>query len=194
MYSFGNAPTYLAEYNLYYDPEAAYIALERIVPQAATNIVSNEFCLRNAFSPELIYDIDNSTTLGKFFADISTTEIERYENNKGSEETHEFEHPNGIALCDLYAPIILLYPETITSAESFAVTVELSGQYTRAMMVVDRTDRLLSQNQTAWLPTTSDMEMIFNLPSFNFDSATDSSTDSYSTHFCILIYVFILII
>ena len=62
--------------------------------KAATNIVSNEFCLRNAFSPELIYDIDNSTTLGKFFADISTTEIERYENNKGSEETHEFEHPN----------------------------------------------------------------------------------------------------
>lgn len=33
MYSFGNAPTYLAEYNLYSDPEAAYIALERIVPQ-----------------------------------------------------------------------------------------------------------------------------------------------------------------
>ena len=60
-----------------------------MIPNTPTKIVSVEFCARNAFWPELIYGINNSTILGTFFQDISRTEIKRYEDNKGSEEKND---------------------------------------------------------------------------------------------------------
>ena len=33
IYSFGNADRYLAEYNFYTDPDAAFVAIERLVPK-----------------------------------------------------------------------------------------------------------------------------------------------------------------
>ena len=75
---------------------------------------------------------------------------------------------HGIRECDLMAPIVLLYPELITNQEQKAVSVELNGQYTRSMMIVDRNGRILANKSKACLVVEIDVDKASQLKEFKF--------------------------
>jgi len=56
-------------------------------------------------------------------------------------------------------------------AEEFPASVELTGTYTRGMMVVDRNIRsnMFGHMGKVWIPKLADMETIMNLSSLKFD-------------------------
>merc|ERR1719238_1696252 len=116
----------------------------------------------------MVLEIDQSTVLGRFFKTVSETEIKRMEESLEIEISYEFQG-RGFMLCDLYAPIALLYPEAFETAYEFSVSVEVNGLLSRGMMVVDRTGYLLNKNSTAWIPVDSDMEKIMALESMRFE-------------------------
>ena len=71
-------------------------------------------------------------------------------------------------MCDLMAPLVLLYPELITNMENKPVSVELNGQYTRSMMVVDRNNQVLPNKSTTCLVIEIDVEKATQLKEMKF--------------------------
>lgn len=80
----------------------------------------------------------------------------------------------GEVMCDLLAAIVALHPELIVQNEHFPVSVELHGQYTRSMMIVDRmrngelAEPILPNSATAQLVLTIDMERVAKLAAMVF--------------------------
>ena len=102
----------------------------------------------------------DKSDLGKFLYTIKRD----YGNNKQKCEINEIHYEfkvhikyvikviriiiqSGLVICDLLASIYCVYPELIVKNEKFPCTVELSGKYTRSMVVVDRSRGLLPQNR-----------------------------------------------
>ena len=80
----------------------------------------------------------------------------------------------GVVMCDLLAAIIAVHPELIVRSENYPVSVELQGQYTRSMMVVDRmrngelAEPILPNSATAKLVLTVNMEKVAKLSGMIF--------------------------
>ena len=80
----------------------------------------------------------------------------------------------GEVMWDLLATIVALHPELVVQSEHYPVSVELQGQYTRSMMVVDRmrngelAEPILPNSATAKLVLTVNMEKVAELSGMTF--------------------------
>ncbi len=122
----GNTPIVTAEYNIYTDPEAAYITLAAF--DDAT-MLSWETTLAHGFA----WDKFNAlcaieTAAGRFFDKISSKTAQRLQ--------HTYRRP-AYLMPDPLAMAILLSPELISQSGKYFVTVELNGAFTRGQTVID---------------------------------------------------------
>ncbi len=122
----GNTPNLTAEYNIYTDPEAAFIVLSAF---SDATMLSWETTLAHGF----VWDKFNAlcaidSVNGRFFRAISQETAERLKTT--------FARP-AYLLPDPLAMAITLRPELIRESGKYFVTVELNGQHTRGQTVID---------------------------------------------------------
>ena len=117
-----------AEYNIWADPEAARIVLRSKLPielvgwhlcrgEAALNLEDIEHVLRI------------NTPAARFVIECNSTAMEAYRQQTGEV---------GISLPDPIAMAIAIDPSLCTSSSKHLVAIEVTGQFTRGMLVVDR--------------------------------------------------------
>ena len=124
----GNTPIVTAEYNIYTDPEAAYITLEAF---AESTMLSWETTLAHGFAWDKFDQLCAiDTAAGRFFRAIS------HETAKRLQETY---HRPAYLLPDPLAMAITLRPDLIRQSGKYFVTVELNGAHTRGQTVIDYT-------------------------------------------------------
>ncbi len=123
----GNTPTVTAEFNIWVDPEAAWITLDAF---AESTMLSWETTVDHIISADDHNRFCNlGTSLAHFYDGI---------NQKPRERTfHVFKGQHIIP--DPLAMAITLHPDLILESEKRHVTVELQGQYTRGQIVVNYT-------------------------------------------------------
>ncbi|XP_041822278.1 inosine-uridine preferring nucleoside hydrolase-like [Chelmon rostratus] len=125
--------TVCGEFNFVVDPEAAYIVLNRYT--CPTYIASWEFSCRNSV-PWSFCDtwLAQDTEKARFMENISrhTRKVAQSEDNE-KEETKRV----GFNSCDAYALVAAIDNSVVTESEEVAVSVELAGNNTRGMMVLD---------------------------------------------------------
>lgn len=134
---YGRGNTRLAsEFNINYDPEAAYVVFEEFKKM---QMVSWELTLKSALSWEY-YDewlsCQETTTysdkMKKFIKDITKS----YEKSCRKKFNSNFD----FVICDAVASAVLVDPEFITEKVNRHVTVELTGKHTRGMTTIDWDD------------------------------------------------------
>ncbi len=122
----GNTPTVTAEFNIFIDPEAAYIVLNEI--EQAT-MLSWETTVEH---PIPMQDHERmcqlGTSLSTFYAGINDKVMKKFGNRA-----------IGHWLPDPLAMAITLEPQLILETEKRHVTVELRGEHTRGQTVVNYT-------------------------------------------------------
>ena len=122
----GNTPIVTAEYNIYTDPEAAYIALDAF---SESTMLSWETTLAHGFAWDKFNALCALDTVnGRFFRAISQATAERLQ--------HTYGRP-AYLLPDPLAMAITLRPELTRESGKYHVTVELNGQFTRGQTVID---------------------------------------------------------
>lgn len=143
MESRGNT-TACGEFNFLSDPEAAYIVLNGF--HCPTYIATWEHACRSQLSWEW-YDkwVNMGTEKANFIKKIYAHSLQ-YTRTSGKEEK-VIVGGCGFVSCDSYAMAAAIDATTVTSHIECAVTVELSGKYTRGMMVLDLIDDLKKKNK-----------------------------------------------
>ena len=122
----GNTPNLTAEYNIYTDPEAAYITLAAFDNAA---MLSWETTLAHGFAWDKFNALCAIDTVnGRFFDKISRETAQRLQ--------HTYKRP-AYLLPDPLAMAVTLQPDLIQQSHKFFVTVELNGQHTRGQTVID---------------------------------------------------------
>ena len=122
----GNTPIVTAEYNIFTDPEAAYITLAAF-PQST--MLSWETTLAHGFAWDKFNRLCAIDTVGgRFFKAISQATAERLQ--------RDFHRP-AYLLPDPLAMAITLQPGLIRESGEFYTTVELNGRSTRGQTVID---------------------------------------------------------
>ncbi len=122
----GNTPIVTAEYNIYTDPEAAYITLAAF-PEAT--MLSWETTLAHGFAWDKFNALCQLDTVhGRFFRAISRATAQRL---------REVYARPAYLLPDPLAMAIALRPQLILDSGKYYVTVELTGQHTRGQTVID---------------------------------------------------------
>jgi purine nucleosidase len=126
----GNTPNLTAEYNIYTDPEAAFITLEAF---KESSMLSWETTIAHGFTWE---QFDNlcaiDTPNARFFERISSETRTRLK---------EVYKSQSYMLPDPLAMAITLNPDLIIESTHNFVTVELNGQHTRGQTVIDYRNR-----------------------------------------------------
>jgi purine nucleosidase len=122
----GNTPTVTAEFNIFIDPEAAFITLEAF---PYSTMLSWETTIHHVIEwAEHDRFCNLNTPLAQFYAGMN------------SKNDHRLRPVyKGHLLPDPLAMAITLQPELILEQETRHVTVELRGQYTRGQTVVNYT-------------------------------------------------------
>ena len=124
----GNTPVVTAEYNIYTDPEAAWITLDAF-PHSV--MLSWETTLWHGFAWDKFNQLCAiDTTAGRFFRDISQATAERLQ--------AVYDRP-AYLLPDPLAIAVTLRPQLIKQSGDHFVTVELQGAHTRGQTVIDYT-------------------------------------------------------
>lgn len=122
----GNTPNLTAEYNIYTDPEAAFITLQAF---KESSMLSWETTIAHGFTWEQFDSLCKiDTPNAKFFERISSETRTRLKDVYGS--------PSYV-LPDPLAMAITLNPDLIIESTHNFVTVELNGQHTRGQTVID---------------------------------------------------------
>ena len=122
----GNTPIVTAEYNIFTDPEAAYITLAAF-PQST--MLSWETTLAHGFAWDKFNALCAIDTVnGRFFSAISQETAERLQDTYGRP---------AYLLPDPLAMAITLRPNLIRASGDYYVTVELNGKFTRGQTVID---------------------------------------------------------
>lgn len=122
----GNTPNLTAEYNIYTDPEAAFITLEAF---ADATMLSWETTLAHGIPWQkfkALCAID--TVKGRFFDAISRQTAQRLQ--------RIYKRP-AYLMPDPLAMAVALQPSLIQESGKFFVTVELNGKHTRGQTVID---------------------------------------------------------
>jgi len=122
----GNTPIVTAEYNIYTDPEAAYITLAAFPD---STMLSWETTLAHGFAWDRFNRLCAIDTVnGRFFKGISQATAERLE---GAYKRPAYLLPDPLAMA------ITLQPALIRQSGKYHVTVELNGRHTRGQTVID---------------------------------------------------------
>ncbi len=122
----GNTPNLTAEYNIYTDPEAAFITLAAFDDAA---MLSWETTLAHGLTWDKFNQLCAIDTVnGRFFEKISGKTAQRLQ--------HTYSRP-AYLLPDPLAMAVTLQPDLIRESGKFFVTVELNGQHTRGQTVID---------------------------------------------------------
>ncbi|XP_029460609.1 inosine-uridine preferring nucleoside hydrolase-like [Rhinatrema bivittatum] len=133
--------TVCAEFNFYLDPEAAHIVLKDF--SCPTYIATLQFTYENSLSMDFFEALVNQDTLkARFMKKI----ISKYRHSR-----------HGFVSYDSYAMAAAIDESVITEYLHCAVSVELSGQFTRGMLVLDVNDRL-KKTRKAFLMKACDLE------------------------------------
>lgn len=122
----GNTPNLTAEYNIYTDPEAAFITLEAF---SRATMLSWETTLAHGITWQkfkALCAID--TVKGRFFDAISRQTAQRLQ--------RIYKRP-AYLMPDPLAMAVTLQPSLIQQSGKFFVTVELNGKHTRGQTVID---------------------------------------------------------
>lgn len=124
----GNTPGLTAEYNIYTDPEAAFITLDAF---SQATMLSWETTLWHGFAWDKFNQLcAMDTTNGRFFRAISQATAERLQTT--------YARP-AYLLPDPLAMAVTLRPQLIEKSNDHFVTVELNGAHTRGQTVIDYT-------------------------------------------------------
>ncbi|KAM9308279.1 pyrimidine-specific ribonucleoside hydrolase RihA-like [Gastrophryne carolinensis] len=136
MESRGNT-TACGEFNFLADPEAAYIVLNDYL--CPTYISTWEYACRHKLSWEW-YDnwVNMGTKKSEFIKKIYTHSLQY---SRSEKEQKAIGGP-GFVSCDSYVIAEIIDPNFVTDVIECGVTVELSGKFTRGMMVLDLIDEL----------------------------------------------------
>ncbi|XP_040209545.1 pyrimidine-specific ribonucleoside hydrolase RihA-like [Rana temporaria] len=142
MESRGNT-TCCGEFNFAADPEAAYIVLNDYL--CKTYIATWEHSCRSKLSWEW-YDrwVNMGTKKSDFIKKIYALSLQY---SRGAKEEKAIVDGPGFVSCDSYAMAAAIDPSTVTKFIECGVTVELSGKFTRGMMVLDFIDELKKKNK-----------------------------------------------
>ncbi|XP_072267906.1 pyrimidine-specific ribonucleoside hydrolase RihA-like [Pyxicephalus adspersus] len=142
MESRGNT-TACGEFNFLADPEAAYIVLNDYL--CTTYIATWEHSCRSKLSWEW-YDkwANMGTKKSDFLKKIYAHSLQY---SRSEKEEKAIVGGPGFVSCDSYAMAAAIDPSTVTSVIECGVTVELSGKFTRGMMVLDLIDELKKKNK-----------------------------------------------
>ncbi|XP_069469795.1 pyrimidine-specific ribonucleoside hydrolase RihA-like [Ambystoma mexicanum] len=138
MESRGNT-TACGEFNFLADPEAAYIVLKDF--HCPTFIATWEHVCRSKLSWDWYDKWTNMGTEKANFMKMIYAHSLKYTRTSEKEEK-VIVGPSGFVSCDSYAMAAAIDGSTVTSCIECAVTVELSGKFTRGMMVLDLIDDL----------------------------------------------------
>jgi purine nucleosidase len=133
-----------AEYNIWVDPEAARMVLRSGMP---VELVGWHLCRGEAaLNPaDIEHVMAIGTPLARFVIECNSTAMEAYRMQTGEA---------GISLPDPIAMAIALDPSICTSAGEHAVDVEVAGELTRGMTVVDRLGVANDdRNRAIWKPS-----------------------------------------
>lgn len=130
----GNTSSIPAEFNIYYDPEAAHIVFEAWAQAGKlVEVIDWEATTRHGFPEATLmrwFEID--TPKAVFFKKILEKSVERNLKVFGRTE---------IFAADPLAMSVVLEPDIVTRAEQHNISVELVGTRTRGQTVVDWSDR-----------------------------------------------------
>ena len=122
----GNTPIVTAEYNIYTDPEAAYITLDAFED---STMLSWETTVAHGFNwTQFDHLCSIDTVNGRFYKAISARNAERVRDALGRP---------AYLLPDPLAMAITLQPQLIQQSSKHHVTVELNGALTRGQTVID---------------------------------------------------------
>lgn len=126
IYAQGNTPIVTAEYNIFTDPEAAYITLDAF---EESTMLSWETTVAHGFNWQQFDHLCAIDTVnGRFYKAISARNAERVRDALGRP---------AYLLPDPLAMAITLQPELIQQSSKLHVTVELNGALTRGQTVID---------------------------------------------------------
>lgn len=123
----GNTPNVTAEFNIYDDPEAAYVVLKAF-PRA--EMISWETTLQHAITGAQYDDLRTTPTPAGYFLKGISEQIIRFVENLPV-------RPPGFAQADPLAMAVALEPGLVQASEDYYVTVELNGTHTRGQTVID---------------------------------------------------------
>lgn len=130
IYARGNTPNMTAEFNIFADPEAAYVVFAAW-PQIT--LASWETTVAHRFSKEVVRKwMVMNTPRAQFFKRITTNAIDFLERFFGQPVLFG---------ADALAMAVVLEPEIVQNAEQHFMTVELNGRHTRGQTPVDWMDR-----------------------------------------------------
>ncbi|XP_053569061.1 inosine-uridine preferring nucleoside hydrolase-like [Bombina bombina] len=152
MESRGNT-TACGEFNFLADPEAAYMVLNDYL--CKTYIATWEHACRQKLPWEW-YDqwVNTGTKKADFMKKIYAHSLQY---SRSEKEQSAMVGGPGFVSCDSYAMAAAIDETTVTSFIKCAVTVELSGKFTRGMMVLDLIDELKKKHK-AFVMTGCDMK------------------------------------
>ncbi|KAJ8350312.1 hypothetical protein SKAU_G00254420 [Synaphobranchus kaupii] len=148
----GNS-TMCAEFNFAADPEAAYIVLNEFL--CPTYIACWEFTCHSKLPWEfcdvwLAQDSEKARFMKRIFQHSMDA-------SRGGCFQKEMVAGDGFVSCDCYAMAAAIDDSFVTAFHKVAVSVELTGTYTRGMMVLD-TQELLKKKHKAFVMEQVDLE------------------------------------
>ncbi|WAR30402.1 URH2-like protein [Mya arenaria] len=118
--------TVAAEFNFYFDPEAAYVVLNQL--KAPITIVTWETCMEHSIPWECYFNLrDKGGDVCKFLSSIEKKSCEYAQKQKWTT----------FISADVFIISCFLRPDVIKTCCDVYATVELKGQYTTGQMVVD---------------------------------------------------------
>ncbi|WAR05360.1 RIHA-like protein [Mya arenaria] len=118
--------TVAAEFNFYFDPEAAYVVLNQL--KAPITIVTWETCMEHSIPWECYFNLrDKGGDVCKFLSSIEKKSCEYAQKQKWTT----------FISADVFIISCFLWPDVIKTCCDVYATVELKGQYTTGQMVVD---------------------------------------------------------
>ncbi len=130
----GNVSNLSAEFNIYHDPEAAYVVFEAWARAGQMiELYDWEATVRHAISGDTIDEwakIDNPRA--KFFGEVSAFTLKWVRESLGE---------NALFGADPQAMAVVLEPTIVTRSEDHYLVVATDGAYTRGLTVVDWSDR-----------------------------------------------------